>query len=56
MTCVFLLQRGLSGSDAVLACEPAKDRFPADPVPGEVDPPWPGVSLSGCELAQGGAA
>ena len=53
MTCVFLLQRWLSGSDMVLVCEPAKDRVSADPVPGEVDPRWPCVSLSGCELAQG---
>jgi len=53
MTCVFLLQRWLSGSDVVLVCEPAKDRVSADAVPGEVDPRWRCVSLSGCELAQG---
>jgi hypothetical protein len=34
-------------------CVSPKDRFPADPVPCEVDPRWPGVSLSRCELAHG---
>ncbi len=34
-------------------CESAEDLFPADPVLGEVDLRWPGVSLSRCELAEG---
>ena len=33
--------------------ESAKDLFPADPMLGEVDLRWPGVSLSRCELAKG---
>ena len=33
--------------------ESAKDLFSADPVLGEVDLRWPGVSLSRCELAEG---
>jgi chemotaxis response regulator CheB len=33
MTCVFSLQRWLSGSDVVLVCEPAKDRVSADAAP-----------------------
>ena len=33
-------------------CESAEDLFPADPVYGEVDLRWPGVSLSGCDLAK----
>ena len=33
--------------------EPAEDLFSADPVLGEVDLRWPGVSLSWCELAEG---
>ena len=34
-------------------CESAEDLFSADPVLGEVDLRWPGVSLSRCELAEG---
>jgi hypothetical protein len=34
-------------------CEPAKDLFPADPVLGEVDLRWLGMSLSRWELAKG---
>ena len=37
----------------VLVRESAEDLFPADPVLGEVDLRWPGVGLSGCELAEG---
>ena len=37
----------------VLVCESAEDLFSADPVLGEVDLRWPGVGLSGCELAEG---
>ena len=33
--------------------ESAEDLFSADPVFGEVDFPWQGVSVSGCELAEG---
>ena len=44
---------GLSGGDLVLVRESAEDLFPADPVLGEVDLRWPGVSLSRCELAEG---
>ena len=43
----------LSGGDLVLVDEPAKDLFSADPVLGEVDPRWPGGSLSRRELAKG---
>ena|ERR1019366_5991312 len=43
----------MSGGDLVLVCESAEDLFSADPVLGEVDLRWPGVSLSGCELAEG---
>jgi len=43
---------GLSGCDLVLVGESAEDLFPADLVLGEVDLRWPGVSLSGCELAR----
>src|ERR1035438_8891263 len=43
----------MSGGDLVLVRESAEDLFPADPVLGEVDLRWPGVSLSGCELAEG---
>jgi len=42
---------GLSDGDLVFVCESAEDLFPADPVLGEVDFRWPGVSLSRCELA-----
>ena len=44
---------GSSGGDLVFVREPAKDLFPADPMLGEVDLRWPGVSLSGCELPEG---
>jgi hypothetical protein len=33
--------------------ESAEDLFSADPVFGEIDLRWPGVSLSRCELAKG---
>jgi hypothetical protein len=33
--------------------ESAEDLFPADPVLGEVDLRWPGVSLSRREVAEG---
>ena len=44
---------GLSGGDLVLARKPADDLLSADPVLGEVDLRWPGVSLNRCELAEG---
>ena len=53
VTCVFSLRLGLSCGDLILAREPAEDLLSADPMPGEVDLGWPGVSLSGCELAEG---
>ena len=43
----------LSGGDLVLVCESAEDLFPSDPVLGQVDLRWPGVSLSRGELAEG---
>src|ERR1017187_10668213 len=43
----------MSGGDLVFVREAAGDLFPADPVVGEVDFRWPGVGLSGCELAEG---
>jgi len=43
----------LPGSDLVIVRESAEDLFSADPVLSEVDLGWPGVSLSGCELAEG---
>jgi hypothetical protein len=43
---------GLSGGDLVLADESTEDFSSADPVLGEVDFRWPGVSLSRCELAE----
>src|ERR1017187_2076215 len=43
----------MSGGDLVFVRESAGDLFPADPVVGEVDFRWPGVGLSGCELAEG---
>jgi hypothetical protein len=43
----------MSGGDLVLVRESAEDLFPADPVLSQVDPRWPGVSLSRCELAEG---
>jgi hypothetical protein len=51
--CVSSLHRGLSGGDVVLVRESAEDVSSADPVLSEVDPRWPGVSLSRCELAEG---
>jgi hypothetical protein len=53
VTCGFSLRLGLSCGDLVLAREPAEDLLSADPMPGEVDLGWPGVSVSGCELAGG---
>jgi len=44
---------GPSGGDVVLVGQSAEDLFPADPMLGEVDLRWPGVSLSGCQLAEG---
>src|SRR6266542_1497348 len=50
----FYNRAGLSGGDLVLVRESAEDLFSADPVLGEVDRlRRPGVSLSGCELADG---
>ncbi len=43
----------MSGGDLVLVRESVEDLFPADPVLGEVDLRWPGVSLSRRELAEG---
>src|ERR1017187_3684681 len=43
----------MSGGDLVFVCESAGDLFSSDPVLGEVDLRWPGVSLSRCELAEG---
>jgi len=43
----------MSGGDLVFVYESAEDLFPADPVLGEVDLRWPGVSLSRCGLAEG---
>src|SRR5438105_116027 len=53
VTCVLSLRLGLSCGDLILAREPAEDLLSADPMPGEVDLGWPGVSLSGCKLAEG---
>ena len=53
VSCAFSYQRGLSCGDLVLVDESAEDLFPADLVLGEVDRLWwPGLSLSGCELAE----
>ena len=43
----------LSSGDLVLVREAAEDLFSAEPVLGEVDLRWPGVSLSRWQLAQG---
>src|ERR1035437_8620035 len=43
----------VSGGDLVFVCESAGDLFSADPVLGEVDFRWPGVSLGRGELAEG---
>ncbi len=43
----------MSGGGPVLVRESAEDLSSADPVFGEVDLRWPGVSLSGWELAEG---
>jgi hypothetical protein len=53
VTCFFPQRGGASGGDLVLVRESAEDLFSADPVLSEVDLRWPGVSLSGCELAEG---
>ena len=53
VTCFFSQRGGASGGDLVFVRESAEDLFSADPVLGEVDLRWPGVSLSGCELAEG---
>lgn len=54
MTCSLLVVAwGLSGGDLVLVRESAGDLFSADPVLGEVDLRWPGVSLSRRKLAEG---
>jgi hypothetical protein len=51
---LLLLAAGrASGGDLVLVRKSAEDLFSADPVLGEVDLRWPGVSPSGCELAEG---
>ena len=39
------------GGDLLSSCS-SEDLFPADPVFGEVDFRWPGVSVSRCELAE----
>lgn len=39
--------------DLIFVRESAEDLFSADPVFGEIDLRWPGVSLSRCELAKG---
>jgi hypothetical protein len=44
---------GPSGGDSARVRESAESLFRADPVPGDVDLRWPGMSLSGCELAEG---
>jgi hypothetical protein len=53
VTCLFSSQRGVSGGDLILVRESAEDLFPADPVLGEVDLRWSGVSLSWREQAKG---
>jgi hypothetical protein len=53
VTCFFSQRGGASGGDPVLVRESAEDLFSADRVLGEVDLQRPGVSLSGCELAEG---
>jgi hypothetical protein len=52
MNCGFSWRPGLSAGDLVLAGELAGDLFSADPVPGKVDLRWPGLSLSGSDLAR----
>src|ERR1035437_7990357 len=47
------LWRRLLCGDLVFAGESAEDLFSPDPVLGEVDLRWPGVSLTRCELAKG---
>src|SRR6266704_1676931 len=46
----------MSCGDLVLVCKSTEDLSSADPVPGQVDIRWPGVSLSRCELAEHRAA
>jgi hypothetical protein len=53
VTCSFSRQGGASGGDLVFVRESAKDLSSADPMLGEVDLGWPGVSLSRWELAKG---
>ena len=53
VNCSFSQQGGPSGGDLVFVRESAKDLSSADPVLGEVDLGWPGVSLSRWELAKG---
>jgi hypothetical protein len=53
VTCFSRSRAGLSGGDLVFVRESVKDLFSADPVLGEVDLRWPGVSLSRWELAKG---
>jgi len=53
VTCPLLVAAWVSGGDLVLVRESAEDLFSADPVLGEVDLRWPGVSLSGRKLAEG---
>jgi hypothetical protein len=53
VTCYFRNGTRLSSGDLVLVGEAAEDLLSADPVLGEVDLRWPGVSLSRRQLAQG---
>ena len=54
VTCEFLWHRRVcQNGDLVLARESAEDLFSPDPVLGEVESRWPGVSLVRCELAEG---
>jgi hypothetical protein len=53
VTCCFCSSARLSSGNLVLVCEAAEDLLSADPVLGEVDLRWPGVSLSRWQLAQG---
>ena len=50
---ILVAPSGLSSGDLVLARESAEDLFSPDPVLGEVELRWPGVSLVRCELAKG---
>jgi hypothetical protein len=54
VTCDFSsTTQGLSCGDLVFARESAEDLFSSDPVLGQVDRRWPGVSLTRCELTKG---